>query len=291
MDEPRTNKRKGPFRKAPDVPPKKGGMKRSHAIALGATGVILAGAWLGSGNQRVVAPAAETASDALIFTSLEECLAARRPLMPFTRGPDGALKEVTELSEPQKECQRDFAAATTSHATTAPKFGTQSECESQYGAAQCRSTTFNGASVFVPAMVGFMVANYLSGNRNAQPLMPARPNAAVPCPPGVTPQQQPGCLVQRTATTSSSSGSSSGWRSWSTSSGHHVSRDTSSSPTIAAKVPSGAAAPPAARTALGAAPFRTVAPRSTSTSSSVSRSSTSRGGFGSTSRSIFSSSG
>ncbi len=255
--------------------PPKTGMKRSHKIALGATGIILAGAWLGSGSNERVAGPEETGADAKIYASLDECLAANRGFMT-PKIVNGQL--VNEKSPEQIKCEADFKVAQANYEKTAPKFSSQNECEGQYGAGQCRSSSFNGASVFIPAMVGFMVANYLSNNRTPQALLPARQAGAVPCPPGVTPVQQPGCLMPRQA--SSSSNSSSGWRSYSTSSGHTVSRDTSKPANSPTKVPSAAAAAPAARTSLGAAPTRSV--------SSISRSATttSRGGFGSTSHSI-----
>lgn len=282
-------------------------MKRSHAIALGATGIILAGAWLGSaGNQRVDSsdPAADSGTDAKIFTSLDECLQASRPLIPGWKKPDGTTAKPGDKTPGQLACESDFKAATESHVATAPKFSSESECANQYGAGQCRSTNFNGTSVFVPAMVGFMVANYLSNqrNRNAQALFPARQSAAVPCPPGVTPAQQPGCLMPRTSSSSSSGSSYGGWRSYSTSSGHTVSRNTSAAASVPTKVPSGAATAPAVRTSLGAAPFHPLAAsrsassssRSSSSFSSSSRSSSSRsslssvfrGGFGSSGHSI-----
>lgn len=280
-------------------------MKRSHAIALGATGIILAGAWLGgSGNQRVdsSAPAADSGTDARIFTSLDECLQANRPLIPDWKHPDGTTAKPGDKGPGQLICDSDFKAATEKHVTTAPKFAKEDECAKEYGAGQCRSTTFNGTSVFVPAMVGFMVANYLSNQRNAQALLPARQGGAIPCPPDVTPVQQPGCLMPRQSTTNTTRH----WRSYSTSSGHTVSHDTSMPAGVPAKVPTGAASAPVARTSLGAAPVHALtAPRSASTSSSSrsswfgsssrsssssSSSSVSRGGFGSSGRSMSSSS-
>lgn len=256
--------------------PPRTGMKRSHKIALGATGIILAGAWLGSGsNQRVDSGPTESGTDARIYASLDECKAANRSFA-VPKIVDGKLVE--EVSPEQRKCDDDFKAAQANHEATAPKFTRQSECEGQYGAGQCRQTTFNGASVFIPAMVGFMVANYFSNNRTPQALLPPRQAGAVPCPPNVTPAQQPGCLMPRQSSGSSSSSSS--WRSYSTSSGHTVSRDTSRPVNTPTTVPSAAAAAPAARTNFGAAPTHPV--------SSISRSATttSRGGFGSTSHSI-----
>lgn len=239
-------------------------MKRSHAILLGATGIIIAGAWLGSGDDKP-----ET-KDAAIYADVEECVKSA----VLTRA----------------DCEAQFRDASERHVTAAPKFQSQASCEVEYGASQCKPATFNGASVFVPAMIGFLVANHLSNSRQAQALMPPL-RRATPCPPGQTPETMPGCYAPRTTTgsgTSSSSSSSSGWRSFSTSGGDTVSRR-DNAPGGIAKVPTSAAAAPAARTTMGA-----VAPRAASVSSSShsssSSSSVSRGGFGSTGHSSSSSS-
>lgn len=235
-------------------------MKRSHVIALGATGIIFAGLWMGRGVQKV---GDEPPKDAAIYASTEECIRA------------GVLGSDV--------CEAEFRKAADSHLAAAPKFPSQSACETQYGASQCRQTTVNGASVFVPAMVGFMVANYLSNQRQGQPLLPPNAMGAAPCPPGVTPAMQPGCLMPRQASSSGSSSSSSGWRSYSTSSGSNVSRPETGNGV--AKVPGNATSAAIARS--GSSSFS-----SSSSSSSIrsSSSTTSRGGFGSTGRSTASSS-
>ena len=115
-------------------------------------------------------------------------------------------------------------------------------------------------------MVGFMIGNYLSNQRNAHALLPPNRLGAAPCPPGVTPAMQPGCLMPRQASTTSSSGSSgssSSWRSYSTTNGSTVSRTDAGNGT----------------TKVESAATRTSA---RSTSSSASSSTATRGGFGST---------
>lgn len=236
-------------------------MKRSHAIMLGATGIILAGAWLGSG------PGSDEARDAAIYNDVDECIRA------------GVLAGDT--------CREQFRAANDKHLETAPKFASQSSCEAEYGAAQCKPAAFNGASVFVPAMIGFLVANHLAGNRQPQALMPPLRRAG-PCPPGQTPETMPGCYAPRQqggSSSSSGSGGGSGWRSYSTAGGDTVSRR-ENAPGGVAKVPSSAALAPSARASVGAVAPRAPVSRSASSSSST----TSRGGFGSTGRSISSSS-
>lgn len=259
-------------------------MKRSHAILLSATGIVLAaGYFVGGGKQRL--DEGEKPADARIYASLDECMKAHQgwgaPLPP-SGGP-------APLSAGQADCQRDFAEATQKHVQTAPKFTSQSDCEAQYGSAQCRPATFNGTSVFVPAMIGFMVANALNNARNPQALMPPL-RGSTQCQPGQTPETQPGCTAPpRSGTSSGSSGRSSSWSSFSTASGHTVSRDMNKPANQSVPVPGSAAAAPAARSSLGAVAARPSS-FTRSSSSSYSSSSTSRSGFGSTGRSISSSS-
>ena len=257
-------------------------MKRSHAIFVGATGLIFAGAYIGQvGKMRVDdLPTTDSSAEARIYTSLEECMRAHQgwgaPIPP--------IGQPAPLSPGQAQCQRDFADANATHVQAAPKFSSQTDCEAQYGSQQCRPAQSNGSSVFVPAMLGFMVANALNGQRNAQALLPPM-RGGTACPPGQTPETMPGCTAPpRSGGSSSSSGG--GWRSFSTASGHTVSRDTSRAASSSVTVPGSATSAPAARSSLGAIAAK---PSSYSRSSSSSTT-TSRSGFGSTGRSMSSSS-
>lgn len=258
-------------------------MKRSDYVGLGAVGVILAAFVLseksddGSGG---TAPAAEPQERAVIYADVEECRRA------------GVLDTET--------CEREFGSARSQHVSVAPKFLSQGECETSYGPGRCQSAIWNGASVFVPALAGFMIANHLSAGRSTQPLMPGIVGRGQSCPPGQVPQQVgahdpnrppvpgapglqqaiPNCVP---AQARSGSTTGSGWRSYSTARGDSIYFDSSSSRRNEVAVPREAATRPAARYSYGtpSAPARA----SFSSSSSVSR-----GGFGSSGRSFFSSS-
>lgn len=241
-------------------------MKRSHAIALGATGIIAAGAWLGSGTTRVGddTPTVEAG----IYADANECISAR----VLTR----------------EVCEAEFDKAAATHTASAPKFADRATCETQYGANQCKSSTFNGASVFVPAMIGMLVANHLSNQRQSQPLYPNR-NALPPCAPGQGPQtQQPGTpqMMPTCAPASSSSGSTSSSRSYSTASGYLVGRSMGAFASNAMQIPAAIAAAPAARSSV----IPAGTPRSAPTSIPASSGTVARGGFGSTGRASSSSS-
>ena len=241
----------------PEATPPKTGMKRSRYIALAALGVIGA-SFLIPGKE----DATSETKDAALYANVDECIRAN------VLGRD--------------TCEAEFRAAQEQFLTEAPKFDSQTTCEGQYGAGQCKSAQVNGASVFVPAMIGFMVGNYLSNARNAQALLPPKLGAQ-PCAPGMTPQMQPGCAMprQQQSTSSSSSGSSAGsWRSYSTSSGATVSRTATGNGTT--KVPSSTVPSSTVRSSSGSVP---------SVGGSTQSSTVSRGGFGSTAHSTSSHAG
>lgn len=220
-------------------------MKRSSMIFLGATGLLIAGAWLG----RSGGPVSDT-DKAEIYESLSACIAGNT----LTR----------------EQCQAEFAAAEEKHLKEAPRFTAQGDCEAQYGAGQCKPATIAGTSYFLPALAGMMVAQRLLGQRQPQALLPPLRSQQA-CPPGFTPQTQPGCVAPRSTSSSSSSSSSGGWRSYSTAGGAAVSRNASQ--------PGPVTVPRTATTGRGTAP-----------SASTSSSTVSRGGFGSSASSFSSSS-
>jgi len=166
-------------------------MKRSSQIGLGAAGLLLVAT--------VWSMTSEDPQENLVYNSLSDCRAA------------GQLTA--------QQCETAFSEATAARLKDAPKFQSQTACETQYGANGCSSATIGGAQYFIPALAGFMLARGLSGGP-AQPLMP--PTAAA-CPPGST---LPECQQARSSSSSSGSsssyGSSSRSRAYSTTSGSKV---------------------------------------------------------------------
>ena len=188
--------------------------------------------------------------DSLVYSNLAECRAAN------------------QLSASQ--CEQRFNEASANHLRDAKKFTSSDACEQEFGSGGCQSAVWNGAQVFIPALAGIMLARqFMSGGGTAQPLLPPT-NAA--CPPGT---RQPGSgrpeCEQPTRTSSSSSSSSR----TSSSSYWGDSSDSSSRRSRAYTTTSGQAL---------------VARGGSSTGSVSSPSVASRGGFGSTSRSLSSSS-
>jgi uncharacterized protein YgiB involved in biofilm formation len=203
-------------------------MKRSTQIGLAAAGVVLVATIWGSGRD-------DAAEESLVYNSLADCRAG------------GQLTST--------QCEQRFNEATANHLRDARKFSSTSACEAEYGAGSCRSAVWNGASVVVPALAGFMLARSLAqGGGAAQPLLPPTREA---CPPG---SAAPECQQARSSSSSTGGsyggrGSSSSSRAYSTTSGAALVARSGSSPGVA-----------------------------TTTTT------TSRGGFGSTARSFSSSS-
>ncbi len=253
-------------------------MKRSEVIVLGAIGLLMTAAFWPS-NQQKLPPedAALTSGDGfqtLAFASLDECKAAQA---------------VTAQT-----CDLEFGKSEKVSVADAPKFEALKDCESEYGASQCRPAQWNGASVFVPALAGVLIARSLASAAAArsQPLYPPRIGPAS-CPPGASIVERPECAPRNASggSSSSSSGSSSSGRSYySTGTGRTIGRTATS---FVADAVLSARTPVSRSTVNRSASFS--APSSSNTS--VSRSSTSspsptvsRSGFGSTGRSMSSSS-
>lgn len=183
-------------------------MKRSTQIGLAAVGVVLvATGWSLFGGS-------DKEEESLVYNSLGECRAGG------------------QLSASQ--CEQRFNEASANHLRDAKKFTSNANCETEYGAGSCRSSVWNGAQVFIPALAGIMLARGLAqGGGAAQPLLPPTQQA---CPPG---SQQPECQQARSSSSSSGGGYSGGSRSraYSTTSGQAlVARNVSS--TGVASVPS-----------------------------------------------------
>jgi hypothetical protein len=140
-------------------------LKRSEYIAIGAVG-LLAIATLWPSNQQPIPHDTAPQDDVAIgkgdgfqtfaFASPEECK---------------ELQIVTAAN-----CDQEFGKAATNSNRDAPKFDTKSNCESEYGANACRPSTWNGTSVFIPALAGVLIARSLANaaQSQSQPLYPPR---------------------------------------------------------------------------------------------------------------------
>lgn len=157
------------------------------------------------------------------------------------------------------QCEQRFNEASANHLRDAKKFTSSASCEQEFGASGCQSAVWNNAQVFIPALAGIMLARqFMSGGGAAQALLPPTSSA---CPPGTRQagSGRPECEQPARSSSSSSSGyyggSSSRSRAYTTTSGQAM-----------------------------------VARNIASTGMASTPSVASRGGFGSSSRSFFSSS-
>ena len=237
-------------------------MKRSEYIAIGAVGLLTVAAFWPRNVTSVGGTNNDVPPDAQAFASVEECRMAA-----------GMTSEA---------CDRAFASVQQASVANAPRFNDQASCEAQYGASQCRSSSWNGASVFVPALVGALVARSLANagqphsQFRSQPLYPPRAGPAN-CPQGASTPGQPECAPQSRSSGTSGTGAAFGsGRTYSTGSGTTVTRPPGSDARVRVD-----ARP---RTEVNAPRSNINAPRSTASPSGSNT--VSRSGFGSTGQSM-----
>ncbi len=78
------------------------------------------------------------------------------------------------LATPE-QCEMSFKEASAQHASVAPKYSSQADCQADFGAGKCEQApyqTSTGGSVFMPLMVGYMMGSFLGGRSSmiSQPL-------------------------------------------------------------------------------------------------------------------------
>lgn len=180
-------------------------MKRSEYIAIGAVGLLAVAAFWPRNVTTVGGTVDETPADAQAFATTEEC-----------RTTAGMTAEA---------CDRAFASAQAVAAANSPRYENQASCEAQYGAGQCRTSTWNGSSVFVPAMVGMLVARSLANaaQPQSQPLFPSRAGPAN-CPQGASTPGRPECAQPARSGGVGAGGVIGSGRAYSTASGTAVTR-------------------------------------------------------------------
>jgi Protein of unknown function (DUF1190) len=256
-------------------------LKRSEVIVLGAIGLLMTAALWPSNQQKLPPedPALATGDgfQTLAFASLDECKASQA---------------VTSAV-----CDTEYAKASQATVEDAPKFEAVKDCEAEYGASQCRPATWNGASVFIPAMAGVLIARSLASaaQTRSQPLYPPRIGPAS-CPPGISLTERPEC-APRSSTSSGGGGSSSGGSSssrsyYSTGTGRTIGRTASSfvaDAVLSARTPVSRTTVSRSTSFSGSSSSSTSISRPSSSTSSPSPT-VSRSGFGSTSRSFSTSS-
>ncbi len=128
----------------PETPPPPGGRKRTIAITLLAVGAgaVTIGAFSGLGS---------SSGDAQrTYKDIASCEA--------------------EKIIPADECRRNFTQAWSAHERSFQPYQSRDVCEKDYGAGNCTSPTTAGqASLFIPLMAGYMIAQR-AGAYQAAPL-------------------------------------------------------------------------------------------------------------------------
>ena len=106
-------------------------------LSLGVTAVLLSAC---GGNRE----------EAIVFQTLDDC-----------------TKQYPEASE---QCKTAYQGALEEAARTGPKYGSQRDCEYDFGPNQCQVVQTNSGSMFMPFMAGYMIANILSPRPYYNPL-------------------------------------------------------------------------------------------------------------------------
>lgn len=112
-------------------------MKRSIAVSLAILGTGIALSSCGE----------DPAVDAAAYSTPDQCIAAGK----FSR----------------EDCLSDYQTAVQDFQKTAPSFNSQKECEDEFGASNCQTSTVvhaGGGNSFVPYMMGYMMGNHGSSS-------------------------------------------------------------------------------------------------------------------------------
>ncbi|PUA29199.1 MAG: hypothetical protein B0W54_00915 [Cellvibrio sp. 79] len=116
-------------------------MKRSKKAAL----VLMVPA-----TTLLLASCGEERETALVYESPEECSAAT-------------------FNTPE-QCKADYDEAKALHPLTAPKFESQADCETEFGAGKCEqapTASSGGSGFFMPMMMGYMMGQMMNRNSAA----------------------------------------------------------------------------------------------------------------------------
>lgn len=78
-------------------------------------------------------------------------------------------------SASKQECETSYREARSQHASVAPKYSSEADCQADFGAGRCERApyrTSGGGSIFMPLMMGYMMGSIIGGRRSmiSQPL-------------------------------------------------------------------------------------------------------------------------
>lgn len=74
----------------------------------------------------------------------------------------GSESDCVDTIGDEEGCKAAAAEAEKAHEATAPRYGSQKDCEEQFGPDRCRRVEQDGSSVFMPALTGFLIGRMMS---------------------------------------------------------------------------------------------------------------------------------
>ncbi len=77
-----------------------------------------------------------------------------------------SVEACTTQTGDRESCEKSFAAASSEHEASAPKYANREACEAEHGAGQCESSR-SSSSMFMPIMAGYLMGRMMSGNKVA----------------------------------------------------------------------------------------------------------------------------
>jgi uncharacterized protein YgiB involved in biofilm formation len=116
--------------------------KRSQSINLSRMRKSFSVKPLALGMAAIFLSACGDKQDAAVFTSVDDCTKAN---------PESAQQCKTAYEDALKDAER-----------TGPKYNSQRDCESEFGANQCNYVQRGSSSFFMPFMAGYMLSNLMS---------------------------------------------------------------------------------------------------------------------------------
>ncbi len=116
--------------------------KRTRSINLASMRKGFALKPLAVGIAGIMLSACGNREEAQIYTSIDEC--------------------VDDYPDSRALCETAYQQAVDEAARTGPKFNSEYDCETDFGANQCRQVNTSSGSFFMPFMAGYMVSQLLS---------------------------------------------------------------------------------------------------------------------------------
>jgi uncharacterized protein YgiB involved in biofilm formation len=89
---------------------------------------------------------------------------------------DNLQQCIDDRSIPTNQCEQSFKEARNQHASVAPKYTSEQDCQADFGNGKCEQAPYRsstGGSIFMPMMAGYMMGSMLGGRRSSifsQPL-------------------------------------------------------------------------------------------------------------------------